>query len=164
MSPPKILQTADKQGKQRMYSAGQLGEYILAHGKTRILDKEELAKQLSAFLGGNKVTEQGLRSTVCMAREYLERTHGKTIWNIRGEGWRMASEDEKAVYLVSCAKRTIRFADRTRRIYEVTDKRLIPGAMKKVFGTTERAQDEIAEYSNKFREFFLKKGQTALEN
>lgn len=148
---------------RKMFLSHKLAEYMLKHGAKTVLKKEDIAQVLSDLQGGKEVTEANLRCYVCIGREYAESKHGKTFWNIRGVGWRVADEQEKAIYTVRCARSTIKWADRTRRIYAVTQKSLVPGAMKKVFGSNEAGQAKIEDYNEKFRQLFLgKRGQ--LEN
>lgn len=127
---------------------GQFISWFLKNGKTKSHSVMDLAKVLSGILPKDRdITEGTVRMYVSNARNVLETKKGMTIWNTPGEGYRLATEKEKALFLVRSTKRTLKMAQRSTRLYAITDKRLIPDAVKQVYGSRRDAHLLVGDYS-----------------
>ena len=70
----------------------------------------------------------------------MEKKHGKTIYCMRGKGYKIASEEEKALYFAQSCKRTLASLDRAKTLHSITDKRYLPDAIKRVFKNDENVK------------------------
>lgn len=136
--------------------AENISSYFIKSGN-KLVTKMEIAKILHAENPKLSVSHARVSMTICDAREYLEINHNKTLQNVVGEGWRIATPKEQAIYLVRQVKRVTKHAERVRRVYNATDKALIPDAVKQVFGTTKHGQKHITDTANRFKALFGKK-------
>lgn len=117
-----------------------------------VVTKVAAAKFLATYTRVD-VTESILTRYITMAREYLEHYHGKTLWNVRGEGWRVATEKQKAIMLVRSVRTTVRYAQRSMRLRAITKPDLIAGAVGTVVGSYEQGRK-----LNHYMETFTRKG------
>lgn len=138
-----------KSKKEKATKVGAFVGWFLKHGSGRTVPLMEVAKFLASILPGIDITDRTVSQYIGHARDVLEARKGKSIWNVRGEGYRIASEKEKAIYLVRHTKRTLRYADRAARLYMITDKRLIPDAVQEVFGSKAKAQALLSDSNSK---------------
>lgn len=86
---------------------------------------------------GNPVIESEVRSWVSYARLYFERNFNCTLWNVRGRGWRGSTKIETARYYGKSVRKTIAWADRTRQLQTIVERKYIPFAIKEVVGKAE---------------------------
>ena len=128
-------------------------EWFFEHGKGEVLSHEKCGEYLAKQLNRD-ITMNLLRSYVGSAREHLERNKGVTIWNVLGKGWRIATEKEKAIHLIRSARTTIKWGERAVRLYEITEHKLIPDAIKYVFGSSAKAMEQVKGYEHKFKALF----------
>lgn len=150
-----------KVGNKKEKFSQAFGEWFLKAGKKRVLTHNDCAEFLSKLLDKD-ITFTDLRSYICQARFYLEANYKSSIWNVRGEGWRVATEEEKAIFLIRTARGAISRAQRTVNLYNITDEKHIEMAVTKVFGKASNAQARIAEYQGKFNMLFNKKHRVGL--
>ncbi len=97
-----------------------------------VISKARITREICS-ISGRIVTENNVTSWVSKAREYLEEHMDCTLWNVPGEGWRISTKRENAVYYAKSVKKTIAWADRTTRLQLISDRRDIPGALREVF-------------------------------
>ena len=100
-----------------------------------------------------KITQGELGGIVSLCRSWLEENRKTTLYNIKGIGYKIADQDELAMYTAKFVKRTILYADRTGRLVKIVDKARIPGALKKVFS---KNQVRIRNLSEEGQEFVTK--------
>ena len=131
--------------KERPYPPipASIGDWIHKEtaGRENALTPKEIATRVRIFrkqMGKDKpVTADQLGSILCQARKHMELTHGVTLWNVRGIGWRSASPKETAYYGMSSTKKLLVLGDRVRRLSDIVDRKYIPEAFEKVFGSTD---------------------------
>lgn len=138
--------------------AEKMAKWFLAVGASgRIITAEEIGKELLRHSNEGKVVRRSdVTATISNMREVLEINNNKSIWNVRGEGWKLASEHEKAVHLIREARTTIKRANRCNRLFLIVDKKELPKAIGKVFGTSQKAISEIRSYNERSKELFGK--------
>jgi len=78
------------------------------------------------------VFQRDVNSWLARVREDMEIRYRKTLRYIPKLGWKVATPHETALITAKWIKRTIMHADRTGRLFEITDRRLIPGAIRQV--------------------------------
>ena len=141
---------------KRMTQAEKLTKWFLKEGRGgELLDKMTVVRALAGLVeAGTTITNNTLSVHVSNVRDILETRHGKTLWNIPGQGWKLANEKEKAIMCVRNARKTIMFADRTRRLLVCTETKEIPQAVKAVFGSSKKAQEVVRDYSKTARLLF----------
>ena len=128
-------------------NVGKFTGWFLERGKKSPVAIIACAKFLATIMPDRDITESTVRNFICSARKVLENKKGMSIWNVSGKGYRIATENEKAIFLVRHAHKTIKHAERANRLYVITDRKLIPGAVEKVFGSKAAAQRQLAGYS-----------------
>lgn len=148
---------------ERERQAPKFAEWLYKNGSKKTLSHNDCAEMLAKMLDKD-ITNPLLAAYVTIARLYLETTYKATIWNVRGEGWRVATEEEKAIYMIRSARNAISRAQRTVRLYSITEEKYIPGAVEKVFGKYSNAKERIKEYQNKFNSLFDQKQRRNLLN
>lgn len=114
----------------------QFAKWIADETKSgKVLSKLQLAKMISRLKSGAQVTESQTLSWVSNARRYCEKNLLCTIINIPGDGWRVTKKGSGEIELYFCKsiKKTIAWADRTMDLQAISERRLMPGAIKQVF-------------------------------
>ena len=135
--------------------AEKLGDYLITKGD-KIVTKEDIAKYIAPIMKKDEITIGDVTRVIVHARAYLEEKKTRTIWNVRGEGYRIATEKEKAIFLLRTARTTIKWASRAQRLHAITDKKLIPEAREYVFGSADKAQEAIELHKQQFSLLFDK--------
>lgn len=102
--------------------------------------------------GNAEITDSETRSWIAYARFYLERNFQCTIWNIRGRGWRASTKIETAKYYGKSVKKTIAWADRTRQLQTIVDRKHIPYAIQEVIGKAEGGIKSLSGMRKRFIE------------
>lgn len=99
----------------------------------RILSRERCAMKIGQ-LRSNKgpVTYGAVTSFISGAREYCENNFNCTIWTIPSVGWRCSNDIETARYCGKTLRKTLAWAERARRVYLITDKKLIHHMIREV--------------------------------
>lgn len=120
-----------------------------------IVSKQRIAREIHTIRNGQVVTESNVRSWIGKARVYCERQLGCTLWNIPGEGWRVATKRETAIYYLKCVKKTISWADRTCNLQAIADRREIPGAIKEVFYKAEKGINSLSGQKKRYFEIWM---------
>lgn len=115
-----------------------------------VLSHQLLARKFKEISRLSEVTQEKIGDVVSRARVFLELKHSTTLINVRGVGYKIATANELAMTTAKWVKRTIMYADRTYRLVDITDRRLIPGALKKVF---ESSQGNIKTLSTRGKRF-----------
>lgn len=82
---------------------------------------------------GEAITSEEVTRMVCSCRRELELSKKTTLINVRNRGYKLATPKELALYAAQSARRTIRWADRTWRVLEICDRKLLPNAIRSVF-------------------------------
>lgn len=82
------------------------------------------------------VMKADLDRAISRSRMELESRYKTTLFNVRGQGYKVADANELALYTAKFIKRTIFYCDRTYRLVEITDKDRIPSALQQVFSDT----------------------------
>lgn len=126
----------------------------------RVVSHQEIADFIHERLPNNEINAANIANYIGQARRFMEKNYGKTIWNIRGEGWRIAKEPEKAIFLVRSTRNVLKHADRAKDLHDITDKKYLAEAQEYVFGSSARAQKAIAHYSERYKALFSGGGQT----
>ena len=139
---------------KREENINKFSKWFIPLAKTRVVRKEECANFIAKLTPERDITNGQVCSFISEAKRIVERELGVTIWNIHGEGWRIASKLETAVVMYRSAKKTVRYAERTADLYSLTDKKHLPEALKKVFNNSPKAQRELTEYNSKFKKLF----------
>ena len=122
----------------------------------KIISAEKCASKIASLrLDGRDITVSDARAMVSDAREYFEKNLNCTIWPVRGVGWRASTEIETAIYFGKTIRKTIAWAERTRRIGAITKRKYIPHTIRAVVG---KAEGGINSLSNQRREFLEKYG------
>lgn len=98
-----------------------------------VISYELIGQQIKKLRGAGGVTQYDVASAVTSCRKELELRKKTTLINIRGVGYKLATPREVALYAARSASRTIRWADRTYRVMEITDRHLLPAAIRTVF-------------------------------
>lgn len=128
-----------KAQKVKQTQVGKFVAWFLNRGK-RIVTIQECAEFLSSIIIDKDITDKRVQGIITLARKTLEEKKGMSIWNVRGEGYRIASEKEKAVFLCRTTRTVLKNAERAARLYVITDKKLIPQAVQEVYGNPAKAQ------------------------
>ena len=145
--PSKLILKNLKSSEAKKNNVGKFVAWFLKSGKGKIVTQMDIAKFLSSIVDRD-ITDRTVSSFITHGREVLENKKAMSIWNIRGEGYRLATEKEKAIFLVRHTRKTLKYADRATRLYLITDHRMLPDAVKSVFGTKEKARGLIRQYEN----------------
>lgn len=127
---------------------GQLAKFVswfLKVGQKKIVSKMDIAQFLSGYMIGD-ITDARVGFMVTQARRILEDRKGMSIWNVKGEGYRIATEKEKAKFLVFHTNRALKAAERVTRLYVCTDRRLIREAIDEKFGSQAKASGLVHSY------------------
>lgn len=111
----------------------QLTEWFYRHGVREIIPYSAIGQEIKRLRKKGNVTQAEVGHAVSMCRIDMELTKGTTIVNVRGRGYKVATPKELAIYSAKCGKRTIHWADRTWRALEITDRKLLPSAVRQVF-------------------------------
>lgn len=101
------------------------------------------------------VTQEELGRYVAQCRQYLESERKCTLWNVRNVGFRVATEDELAIYTAKWVRRTITSADRTTRLTDIVDRKRMPNALRKVFLDNEGRIRNLTVRGQKFMKTFV---------
>ena len=131
---------------------GTIEEYAdWMHGSMNgdVVSHEILARKYKDMTGQG-VTLEKLSHIMSRARVFMELKHGTMIINVRNRGYKLATPRELALCTAKWVKRTIMYADRTYRLVDITDRKLIPGALRTVF---EDSQGRIKTLSTRGRKF-----------
>ena len=162
--PARIVSTIDSHNTL----SAQFAKWIYEASKNgQVISKQAIAKQISRLKSGSTVTQGNVSSWIAKARFYCEQHLGCTLWNIPGEGWRVANSRETAVYYCKSVKKTIAWADRTLNLQAITDRREIPYAIKEVFCKAEGSIKTLSHHKKKYFEIWmniLKQQKEALPN
>ena len=148
---------------KREENVAKFAKWFISWAKTRVVRKEECANFIAKLTPERDITNGQVCSFISEAKRIVERNLDVTIWNIHGEGWRIASKLETAVVMYRSAKKTVRYAERTADLYSLTDKKQLPEALKIVFKNSPKAQKELTEYNVKFNKLFKSNGFKAIE-
>jgi hypothetical protein len=111
----------------------ELTEWFYKQPVTKVLTYEEIGREMKRLRKKGSVTQTDVGHAVSMCRIEMELSKGTTIINVPKRGYKLATPAELAIHAMKSGKRTMHWADRTYRALEITDRRLIPGALKKVF-------------------------------
>ena len=149
IKPASALIRRNMQAKsERQNNVGKFTAWFLKTGKSNLVSLIECARFLHSIIPGLDITDRTVAGYVTHARRVLEQKKGMSIWNIKGKGWRIATENEKAIFLVKTTHRTLKNAERVQVLYGCTDRRLIPDALVQVFGSKEKAKQMLQGSSN----------------
>lgn len=139
-----------------------IGDWIHKNGD-KVLSAKEIAGRIKDYRAQDQsfgpVTQDQVQSILCQARKHCELTFKLTIWNVRGQGWRIATPRETAYYGMHSTKKLLVLADRVRRLVDIVDKKYIPEAFDKVFGSTEDGVRSIVSRGKGFLLMWAKKQQ-----
>ena len=104
----------------------------------RIISVSRCGSEIIKLRGdGQAATDTEVRSWIAFARLYFEKNFQCTIWNIRGQGWRASNQIETAKYYGKSVRKTIAWADRTRQLQTIVERKYIPYAIAEVVGKAE---------------------------
>lgn len=120
-----------------------------------VISKQRIAREMHTIKDGAKINEAMVTSWIAKARLYCETQLNCTLWNIPGEGWRVASQRETAIYYCKCVKKTIAWADRTLNLQAISDRREIPGAIKEVFYKAEKGIESLSGQKKRYFEIWM---------
>ena len=105
----------------------------------RIMSRERCAMEIgkirqanNRFIKGGRVDYGDVTAFISGAREYLETNKNCTVWTIPGRGWRASTKIETAKYCGKTIRKTIAWAERARRVFVITDKKLLHHAIREV--------------------------------
>ena len=135
MQPSVKIEKVDR-GDSHNTLIEQFGKWFYEETKNGlILNKLQLAKMISRMQGGASVTESKTLAWISNARRYCEKNLLCTIINIAGQGWHISKKGsgEVEIYFCKSIKKTIAWADRTMDLQAISERRLMPGAIKQVF-------------------------------
>jgi hypothetical protein len=137
--------------KQPLHEA--LADAWVRDYKHDVLTHEIIAISMQRIMkdqGGRSkpITSAMLHSTIAKTRRYMEESHKCTLWLVRGVGYKIANKDETALYTAGAIKRTLMWADRTRRLVPITDRQYLPSALKRVFA---KNSSNVARLANEGR-------------
>ena len=132
--------------------------WLMRKGR-EMVSVEECAEFLSAVVEEDtEITERIVRGYISSARVDMETHHGKTIWCEKHAGkgddvkkYRIATEQEKAVFLVRRAKSWIRSGEGVVRLHQITDLKLIPAAQEIVFKNSSKRVYDIQNYNERYK-------------
>ena len=97
-----------------------------------------------------KITVGELTRIMSQTRMFMERNHRNTLWNLKGWGYRVATREELALYTAKSIRRTIVTAERTTRLVDIVDRKLIPGALRYVFPDAEQRVRQLGSKGQNF--------------
>lgn len=138
----------------------EMSDWFNKFDTTKVITREQIARKLGETrkkINGHKqnVTQEDVLNMVSKCRVDLELRHRTTLVNVRGYGYKLANPDELAIQTAKWVKRTILYADRTYRLVDITDRRKIPGALKKVFCDNEGRIKTLSSRGKRFVESFV---------
>jgi len=110
-----------------------LTEWFYKQPVTRVLTYEMIGREMKRLRKKGDVTQTDVGKAVSMCRVEMELSKGTTIINVPRQGYKLATPKELAIHAMKSGKRTMHWADRTYRALEITNRKLIPEALKKVF-------------------------------
>lgn len=117
----------------------------------RIISIDRCATEIHRLTNGERdIKESHVRSYISDAREYFEENLNCTIWPVYGHGWRASTKVETARYCGKSIRKTIAWADRTRRLIAITERKYIPYALREVAGAAGDKIQNLAGYRKKF--------------
>jgi DNA-binding winged helix-turn-helix (wHTH) protein len=104
---------------------------------------------------GKPITNGDVNRMVTMVRKELELGKRTTIINIRNHGYKLANPKELAMTTARWVKRSVMYADRTYRLVDITDRKMIPGALREVFGDTQNKVKALSTRGKRFVNSFV---------
>jgi len=104
---------------------------------------------------GKAITQEVVNRTVSLVRRELELSKRTTLINVKNHGYKLATPKELALTTAKWVKRTIMYADRTYRLVDIVDRKLIPGAIKQVFTDSEGRIKSLSRHGKRFVESFV---------
>jgi hypothetical protein len=130
-------------------------------GDKEVLSAKEIAQKIKSFREQDRdfrsVTQDQCQTILCQARKHVELTYRLTIWNVHGQGWRLATPKETAYYGMASTKKLLVLADRTRRLADIVDKKYLPEAFEHVFGSTDAGVKTMLQKGKKFLLMWVEK-------
>lgn len=121
----------------------------------RIISAEKAAKKVQQLRqDGQPVLQHELGGYIQFARLYFEKEFQCTLWNIRGMGWRASNKIETAKYYGKSVRKTIAWADRTRQLSTIVERKYIPYAIKEVVGNAEGGIKTLSGMRKRFTELW----------
>jgi hypothetical protein len=152
-----------KKRSERYPIPSAIGDWISKQPGDKVLSAKEIASRIKGFReqdGDHRnVTVDQLNSILCQARKHCELTYKLTIWNVHGQGWRIATPRETAYYGMAATKKLLVLADRTRRLCDIVDRKYIPEAFEQVFGSTDNGVKTMLSRGKSFLLMWVKKQQ-----
>lgn len=125
------------------------------YGQQDVMSYDQIAKKIKVFGKLASVNQEKVGHVISRCRTVMELRYKTTLINIRGLGYKVATPDETALTTAKWVKRTIMYADRTYRLVDITDRKLIPNALKKVFMDSEGRIRTLSNRGKKFIEQFV---------
>lgn len=117
----------------------------------RIISKETAAKEIQKIKSdGAPVMMNEVQDWIGYSRLYFEKNYQCTIWNIRGRGWRASTKIETAKYYGKSVRKTIAWADRTRQLQTIVERKYIPYAIAEVVGKAEGGIKSLSTMRKRF--------------
>lgn len=119
----------------------------------RIISVQRAGAEIIKFKSdGQPISDSEVRSWVAFARLYFEKNFQCTLWNIRGRGWRASTKIETAKYYGKSVRKTIAWADRTRTLQTIVERKYIPYAIAEVVGKAEGGIKSLSGMRKRFVE------------
>ena len=123
----------------------QFAKWIYEYTKEgKLASKLQCAKTISRLKEGEEVNELDVTRYISLARIYCEGNLNCSLWNVRGEGWRVGTKFETAMTYVQCARKTIAWAYRTQNLSTIVERKYIPEAIKAVLSKAESGINKTA--------------------
>lgn len=111
----------------------ELCDWLYKANTKEVLGYDVIARKAKELGQLREVTQEKLGNLISRCRTVMELRYKTTLINVPGLGYKLADPDELALHTAKWVKRTILYADRTYRLVDITDRKRIPGAIKKVF-------------------------------
>lgn len=121
----------------------------------RIISKQRCANEIQKIKSdGQAVLGIEVQQWIGYARHYFEKELQCTLWNVRGEGWRASTKIETAKYYGKSVRKTIAWADRTRQLQQIVERKYIPYAIQEIVGKAEGGINKLSGMRKRFLEMY----------
>lgn len=118
-----------------------------------IISSQRAANQIQKIKSdGNAVLLNEVGDWIAYSRLYFEKTFQCTLWNVRGRGWRASTKIETAKYYGKSVRKTIAWADRTRQLQTIVERKYVPYAIAEVIGKAEGGIKSLSGMRKRFLE------------
>lgn len=122
----------------------------------RVVTMDDCADEIKKLRNTNvRTKEYEVRGFISHARTFLEKERNCTIWNLRGQGWRISNKWETAKCTRQSISRTLSHAERTRRLITITDKKLLSRAIQEIISQTDTKFTSLSNFKKEVFRIWL---------